>query len=290
MLTFDPIWRFRPPANDALHHGTVPREAVEEFARMIRRVAVGPSKKVIWERVKRRFSGVVGTEYGPSSSADYAEFDGGNLMAEASNNAPLFLEALYDVWSEMASQEGMHVPPVVELLNAVLVQYEIGFRISPPELVVLGEAPQLVEVNLPVTETLARTSREVIRNSLNRATEHLQRGDDRAAVMESLWLLDSVTTVFSGLQLGAGEVNGIYFNTIVNDLRRLQPDTGLAQIVRWMESMYGYLSSPGGGQIRHGMNLNDAVRLNSNEARLYCNLTRSYIEFLLSEHERLSRA
>jgi len=108
--------------------------------------------------------------------------------------------------------------------------------------------------------------------------------------MESLWLLDSVTTVFSGIQLPEGQVDGIYFNTIVADLSRFQSGTSLPQIIRWMEAMYGYLSAPGGGQIRHGMNLSDDIRLNSNEARLYCNLIRSYIEYLLIEHERLARA
>lgn len=55
-----------------------------------------------------------------------------------------------------------------------------------------------------------------------------------------------------------------------------------------MDTMYGYLSSPGGGQIRHGMNLRDDIQLNRNEARLYCNLIRSYVEYLLGEHERLT--
>jgi hypothetical protein len=84
--------------------------------------------------------------------------------------------------------------------------------------------------------------------------------------------------------------NGIYFNTNVGDLRRIQVDGALPHAIRWMEAMHGYLSAPGGGQIRHGMNLSDEIQLNRNEARLYCNLIRSYIEYLLGEHERLIRA
>ncbi len=107
--------------------------------------------------------------------------------------------------------------------------------------------------------------------------------------MESLWLLDSVTTVFRGVPLPQGAVSGVYFNQIVDDLRRNPLLAGsFAQILRWMETMYGYLSAPGGGQIRHGMNLSDEIRLSRNDARLYCNLIRSYIEFLLAEHERLT--
>lgn len=48
--------------------------------------------------------------------------------------------------------------------------------------------------------------------------------------------------------------------------------------------MYGYLRAPGDGQVRHGMNLSDEIRLAQNDARLYCNLIRSYIEYLLAEH------
>lgn len=153
-----------------------------------------------------------------------------------------------------------------------------------------GEPPPLVDVNIPAVPTMGERARNVIEGSLAAAAQHLQVGEDRAAVMESLWLLDSVTTVFSGIQLPEGQVDGIYFNTIVADLSRFQSGTSLPQIIRWMEAMYGYLSAPGGGQIRHGMNLSDDIRLNSNEARLYCNLIRSYIEYLLIEHERLARA
>jgi hypothetical protein len=290
LLTFNPTWRFNPPIDDELHHGTIPPAAVEEFTRLIRMVAVDPVKKAVWEQVKRRFCSVTGESYGPSSSTNFAEYDGQNQMMEASRNAPLFIEAIYDVWTSMAQQATVQLPPGVQVLNTVLAQHGIGYSIAPPDLLVLGVVPQLIDVTLPHTTTLGSTARDVIRNSLETASEHLSRGDGRAAVMESLWLLDSVTTVFSGLQLGEGQVSGIYFNTIINDLRRLQPDTSLPHIMRWMESMYGYLSSPGGGQIRHGMNLSEQVRLNANEARLYCNLTRSFIEFLLSEHERLTRS
>ncbi|MCY1549928.1 hypothetical protein D9M68_861340 [compost metagenome] len=54
-----------------------------------------------------------------------------------------------------------------------------------------------------------------------------------------------------------------------------------------MTNLYGYLSSPSGGGIRHGAMLNANLELNEGEARLYCDLTRSYIAYLLHEHARL---
>ena len=67
----------------------------------------------------------------------------------------------------------------------------------------LGEPAPLIEVVVP-----AVTAEERAREVIDSTAEHLERGEDRAAVMESLWLLDSVTTIFSGLALPHGQVNG----------------------------------------------------------------------------------
>jgi hypothetical protein len=53
--------------------------------------------------------------------------------------------------------------------------------------------------------------------------------------------------------------------------------------------LHGYLSSPTGGGVRHGADLKEGVALEVNEARLCCNLIRSYIAYLIAEHERLAR-
>jgi hypothetical protein len=287
LLNFNPLWRLTPPIDDELHHGEIPHEAVEEFARLIRAIAIDPSRKTVWEHFKRRFSGPAGREFWASTNAGFAEQDGLDYMQNAARNSPLFLEAFYDGWSALMEQNPVQIPPVVETVNRILGAHRIGFRLNPPDLEMLGEPAPLVQVIIP-TATMEERAREVVRTSLETAAGHLDRGDDRAAVMESLWLLDSVTTIFSGLALPAGQVNGIYLNTIVGDLRRLQVGGALPHVMRWMEAMYGYLSAPRGGQIRHGMNLSDEIQLDRNEARLYCNLIRSYIEYLLGEHARLT--
>jgi hypothetical protein len=40
---------------------------------------------------------------------------------------------------------------------------------------------------------------------------------------------------------------------------------------------------------RHGVDLKEGLALGIDEARLYCNLIRSYLMFLIAEHERVSR-
>jgi hypothetical protein len=60
-------------------------------------------------------------------------------------------------------------------------------------------------------------------------------------------------------------------------------------LIVWIEALHGYLSSPTGGGVRHGADLSGDLVIDPNEARLYCNLIRSYITYLMAEHERLTR-
>jgi hypothetical protein len=287
MLNFNPAWRLNSPADDELHHGEIPWQAVEDFGQLIRAIAIGEARQDIWEHFKRGFSGPARRELWRSTNARFAEGDGLTYLHEAARNPPQFLEAFYDGWMTLHQQRPQQIPPILDSINRLLATHHIGYRVNPPALEILGEVPPLVEVAIPPA-TLGERARDVIRASLHSAADHLESGEDRASVMESLWLLDSITTLFNGLNLPQGQVNGNYFNTIVTDLRRLEAGGALPHALRWMETMYGYLSSPRGGQIRHGMHLSDEIQLNWNEARLYCNLIRSYIEYLLGEHERLT--
>jgi hypothetical protein len=104
-----------------------------------------------------------------------------------------------------------------------------------------------------------------------------------------LWLLETVSTLFHGLAIGTATVQGKYFNKIVDDLRRHQKGTTSEHVLNWATTLHGYLSSPTGGGVRHGASLKVGIAMQENEARLFCNLIRSYITFLLAEHERLSK-
>jgi hypothetical protein len=106
-------------------------------------------------------------------------------------------------------------------------------------------------------------------------------------VQETLWLLESVTTAFKGIEAGTNKIQGKYFNEIVKELRKWSKGTALERVLEWVTSLHGYLSSPTGGGVRHGLDLNDGTSISQNEARLFCNLVRSYLAFLLAEHERL---
>ena len=41
--------------------------------------------------------------------------------------------------------------------------------------------------------------------------------------------------------------------------------------------------------VRHGVDLKSGITIDNDEGRLYCNLIRSYVTFLMAEHERMTR-
>jgi hypothetical protein len=101
--------------------------------------------------------------------------------------------------------------------------------------------------------------------------------------------LETVATGFRGVSLEDGSVQGRYFNKIIAEMRSNSRGKTLDQIFGWMQTLHGFLSSPTGGGIRHGVDLRDGIAVQAGEARLFCNLIKSYITFLITEHERLSR-
>ncbi|WP_245314617.1 hypothetical protein [Labrys sp. WJW] len=102
--------------------------------------------------------------------------------------------------------------------------------------------------------------------------------------------MESVVTAFKGLSAGDAAIQEKYFNKIVIELRNKKKGQTIEQVLAWLSTLHGYLSSPTGGGVRHGIDLKSGISVNADEARLYCNLIRSYVTFLMSEHERMTRS
>lgn len=292
MLHFDPKWRFQPPPDGIYRNSEIPEEALADFYSFIGKIATQGKRWNILEDFKEAFSRAAGRSSCWSSSESWAESDLSSDISYSAKNAPLFLEAFYDACMEFQSQ-GMFVPDAA-MINAVCEKHEIGYILQPPELL-LRESPSTA-VNAPVsvdnrTRTLAEEAIEILQQSLARSEQLLKEGHHREAVQETLWVLESVTTTaFSDLETAAGEmIRGKYFVKIVNDLRRVARGSTLDRILEWMKNLYGFLSSPTGGGVRHGIDLNAAVQIGPAESRLFCNLIRSYTGYLLAEHERLTK-
>ena len=276
MVEFNPDWRFDSP-------GEISEETYRGLCELMRPI-INPRPKFVYEHFKEYFAPAAGSTAYPSSSASWAETDLDSHMSVAKQNAALFIEAFYEACESLPDG---YPKPGVARINRVLAQTDSGWTIQPPHLIRLNNSePVQVE---GVADHLDTRARDVIQSSLSNSQRLLAEGSNRLAVQEIIWLLETVSTVFEGVETGEGVIEGTYFNAIISDLRQLERGTTLEQTLNWIRTLHGFLSSPSGGGIRHGATLSAATcEIEPNEARLYCNLIRSYIVYLLAEHQRLT--
>jgi hypothetical protein len=286
-LKFPPAWRFRPPTSDVLNTLTIPDEAIGEFMGLVKKVVTQGDRQEFLEHFKVHFSIANGTTPLNSSNASWAETDLLRLMEDAATNPPLFLEAYYDACEAIRRWPGDLFAPDAEIINEVCRTHGIGYELRPPALILKDSNAAVV----PVPErppTLAEKAGEILTQSLRHSEELLEAGRGREAVQEALWLLETVATAFRGIDTGSGTIEGKYFNRIVAELRQAAHGSTLDRALAWASSVHGYLSSPTGGGVRHGLDLREGLELSPTESRLFCNLIRSFLSYLLSEHQRLT--
>lgn len=283
-LRFPGPWRFQSPADGQFIYSIIPSDAVYEFLEIINRISGQGDRWPVFEHFKRHFGSPVG-----SSSEDWALTDLVRAMEDEARNAPLFIENFFSACEALRNKpEGWYAPDA-PYLNTVLAKHNIGYEIRPPDLI----ARDLTTAAIPVmveAPTMAEQARGTIEASLARSEELLLEGRGREAVQEILWLLETVSTALRGVDTESGKIVGKYFNVIIRDLRAKRPGTTLDQILSWVTAMHGFLSSPTGGGVRHGVDLSSNVAIDPQQARLFCNLTRSYIQFFLAEHQSLLSA
>jgi len=181
----------------------MPYGVVNEFSDLIGRITTQGKTQQILERFKAHFASAAGTTSTWSSSVSWAQTDMDSYMRQAADNAPLFLEAFYDA-CESLHTEGLAVPDA-KVINRVLAKHKAGYEIRPPDLISLREDAGPIEV--PATPlSIDQQAREVIQNSLSQSEQLLSGGNSRQAVQEVLWLLETVSTAFQGLDIGTGTV------------------------------------------------------------------------------------
>lgn len=281
-------WRFQPPPDGTYRNSSIPTEAFWEFHSLVERVATQGDHWDMLEYFKGFFSRAAGHSHVRSSSESWAETDLSSVMSSAPENAPLFLEAFHKACEGLRAKELFAPDPM--MINAICEKHQIGYTLRPPDLLLRETLSSAVNAPVPVVErppTLAEQAVEILQKSIERSEHLLAEGRDREAVQEMLWVLESVTTAFRGIESAGETIQGKYFNEIVRDLRRIVQGSTLNRVLEWMSGLHGFLSSPTGGGVRHGIDLNAGIPIGSTEARLFCNLIRSYTGYLLAEHERL---
>ena len=276
MLQLEPSWRFGSP-------GAISRGGANALGELVTRVCAQASRWQLLELFKSRFAQAAGAPYHSSSSASWAESDLALLMSQAEANAPLFIEAVYAGCVQALNVFPDIAVPDVELINRVLAEHDAGYRLEPPHL-------HAIRTHLPIAvperpPSLDEQAHRIIQSSLELSERFLSEGRARAAVQEILWLLETVSTAFRDDGSQDATVQGRYFNKIIGEMKGRNRGSAQHQILTWMMTLHGYLSSPTGGGIRHGQDLESGVALRPNEARLYCDLIRSYIAYLIAEHE-----
>jgi hypothetical protein len=246
MLKFNGAWRFDSP-------GPIADGVSDEFFRLIGKVASQGSRKDILEYFKDFFAGAAGTTASYSSSAGWAETDLLSYMSSAAANALLFIEAFYDACEALQRAHPEYAVPDVALINRVLLNYNAGYQVQPPDLISQNAQPRIEVPEEPLS--LDQHAQAIIQQSLKQSEQFLSEGRDRQAVQELLWLLETVSTAFQGLDTGSGTVQGKYFNKIADDLRRHHKGKILDHVLNWVTTLHGFLSSPTGGGVRHGTDL-----------------------------------
>lgn len=287
-LKFAGAWRFDAPEDGRFRNKVMPAEAIGDFGGMIAKIATQGDRWSILEHFKGHYGAAVGATHFASSTESWAETDLDRIMSSATDNAPLFIEAFFDGCEGLRREHPDWFTPDADMINRVLRKYDIGYEIRDHELVLREHAAPVVAVVTP-PPTLAEVAVDLVQSSLARSDDLLAQGHSREAVQEVLWLLETMTTAFRGVETQSGSIQGKYFNQIVRELRAKGGSLTLDRAIEWITAMHGYLSSPSGGGVRHGLDLQDGVNISRNEALLFTNLIRSYLSFLLAEHERLSK-
>ena len=176
----------------------------------------------------------------------------------------------------------------VDIINKIFTKHNANFRIEPPNLTVIDPSHVVAPPEIPISMDIR--AREIIQTSISEGRTLLSDGKHRQAVQEILWLLETVTTAFQGLNAGESDIKGKYFNKIIDELRNSGEGATLDQVANWIRTLHGYLSAPAGGGIRHGLDLKNGVVATPTEGLLYFNLITSYTSFLLTEYDRLKNS
>jgi hypothetical protein len=263
----------------------LPDDFVTEAHSLLLKISHQDKRKPILEGFKENFCRALGKAHYWSSDTAYAEYDLREDMREAKNQAPLFLEALYDSVEGLRAAGKYHAPEL-DVLNEMCRDHGVPYEIRPPALLVIAQGQPAVARPAPPA-TLAENAASILNQSMHRAEELLGENHSREAVQEILWMLESLVTTFRGIPTPAGQIRGKYFNEIAKEIRTLGGGTTLERVIEWLTQLHGYLSSPTGGGVRHGLDLNAGTPVSAAEARLFVNLVLSYVSFLLAEYERL---
>lgn len=262
----------------------IPQAAVSEFEGLIEKIAAQGNRWSLLEHFKGYFCGAIGAAHYRSSAESWAYTDLLAYITEAAKTPELFVAAFYDA-CEALRADGKYEIPAIGLMNEIIRENHVLLEIRPPHLVRLEIGGRVPHPAPP--PSLAESASAIVRESLQRAEDLLGQNRPREAVQEMLWILESIATTFRGATLSTVTIQGRYFNNIAKEMMVASRGTTLARVVEWCTQLHGYLSSPTGGGVRHGLDLKSGTVTSPEEGRLFCNLILSYVTYLMAEHAKI---
>jgi hypothetical protein len=284
-LNFDIAWELTPPQDGTYINSKVPSDALDQFFGIMKKTANRTDDpEEVYYIIRAEFSEAMGHPVYRSTSMYFAPDDARTAMERATENAPIFISAFYAACKKIKKQFGTKTAPGVPVINQLLTVHRLGYTIEPPNLVLRDQ----VEV-IPVrASAVLEQAQARFRDAIERSQRLLEENNGDEAVAQIWWLLESIVLSFAGRKINGQEIAGTYFNEVAKSLKRAAGDAAVMGVTsRWLESLQSYLSGPAEAGIRHGRHLH-LEGLRKHEAELFCNLTRSYISYLLAEYETLT--
>jgi hypothetical protein len=210
------------------------------------------------------------------------------MKAGAADNAPAFIAAFWDGCEEVRGQYPEVGLPDVDIVNGILFDHGVPYEIRPPEL--LARNPQTpIPVQAP-EKSIGERSVELVHASLVQADRLLLEQRHARPCRISSGSLRPCRLRSRGSAPGPERSRANMSTTSSGTCAPSTPAARWPEALGWMTRMHGFLSSPSGGDVRHGTQLAADVSPTLKEAHLYCNLTRSYIGYLLAEIADLNSA
>jgi hypothetical protein len=287
-LSIKSEWLFSSPENGTFIYKEIPQDVVYKFNELILKISSQGNRKSIIEEYKANYCASIGNSYYSSSNVSWAESDLLSAMSDAAKNAALFIKSYFDVSEQLKMNQNITIPDV-SIINTILSEGKLGYKINGTSL----EQRDNTDVIIPVQKEIIDKDEKnysLILESFNRSDKLLSQGYSKEAVQESLWLLETITTGFLNVDTESEKVEAKYFNQIIKELSKKKTDHVFRNVISWMMTLHGFLSSPTGGGIRHGMDLNLGNVPTIDEARLYFNLIRSYTYYIYSEYRKTKYA
>lgn len=286
MIKFSvPRWRFKSPgpASQAFRHALY-----SLLVQVTNQIADDRQRWGLVETLKQHFTSAIGEPHYTSTSYRWALSDLDTKMLECVDNAPLLIVTFVNACEQLQAVHKDEIQfPGAGLVNELMIEHGVGYVIVDQTLMVREADAPIAPLVAPLS--LDETARELVSKTFQDVGRLLSTaGEERRAVAEMLWLLETFSTAFNGLESPDKPELGSYFNKVIGTLRSQRKGTPFDQIMVWLMGIHGYLSSPTGGGVRHGTDILNPRELGPGEAQLYVNLMSSYLHYLMGEYDRLA--